>query len=58
MLGMAQAKSIDALLEMIVSGQIDRGDFALARIWLLETPTPGVGSEGRFLRLSASAGCS
>ncbi len=57
MLGIAQAKSTDALLPMIVSGLIDRADFALARIWLSETPTAGVDREQR-LRLSASAGSS
>jgi hypothetical protein len=46
MLG-AQAKSIDALLPLIVSGLTDRVDFALARIWLLETPLTGADREKR-----------
>jgi transcriptional regulator with GAF, ATPase, and Fis domain len=60
MLGIAQAKRMDALLPMIVSGLVDRADFALARIWLIhaETPVGDSESEGRFLRLSASAGSS
>ena len=38
MLGIAQAKRVDALFPMIVSGLVDKADFALARIWLVETP--------------------
>jgi hypothetical protein len=58
MLGIAQAKRVDALLPMIVSGPVDRADFALARIWLVETPNSHTDNKERFLRLSASAGCS
>jgi hypothetical protein len=58
MLGIAQAKRVDALLPIIVSGPVDRADFALARIWLVETPNSHTDNKERFLRLSASAGCS
>ena len=58
--GITQAKSIDALLALIVSGLIDglidRADFA-ARIWLLGTPTTGADGE-KTMRLSAIAGYS
>jgi hypothetical protein len=43
---------------MIVSGLVDRANFALARIWLSETPVTDANNEERFLRLSASAGSS
>ena len=60
MLGITQAKRMDALLPMIVSGLVDRAEFALARIWLIQAETPAADSEseGRVLRLSASAGSS
>src|SRR6516165_8723864 len=60
MLGITQAKRVDALLPMIVSGLVERADFALARIWLIrsETPVADAEDEERFLRLSASAGSS
>jgi hypothetical protein len=58
MLGMAQAKRVDALLPMTVSGLVERADFALARIWLVETPNSHAEDKERFLRLSASEGCS
>ena len=60
MLGITQAKRMDALLPMIVSGLVERADFALARIWLIrsETPVADAENEERFLRLSASAGSS
>jgi transcriptional regulator with GAF, ATPase, and Fis domain len=58
MLGITQAKRVDALLPMIVSGLVDRADFALARIWLVETPNSHADKRERFLRLSASAGSS
>jgi transcriptional regulator with GAF, ATPase, and Fis domain len=58
MLGIAQAKTVDALLPMIVSGLVERADFALARIWLVETPSSQAENKERFLRLSASEGCS
>jgi hypothetical protein len=58
MLGITQAKRVDALLPMIVSGLVDRADFALARIWLVETPNSHADNRERFLRLSASAGSS
>ena len=60
MLGITQAKRMDALLPMIVSGLVERADFALARIWLIhsETPVGDAENEGRCLRLSASAGSS
>ena len=50
MLGIAQAKRVDALLPMIVSGLVDKADFALARIWLIETPNSHVDNKERFLR--------
>ena len=60
MLGITQAKRIDALLPMIVSGLVERADIALARIWLISSETPVADAENqeRFLRLSASAGSS
>jgi transcriptional regulator with GAF, ATPase, and Fis domain len=58
MLGIAQAKRVDALLPMIVSGLVERADFALARIWLVETRHSNAEDRERFLRLSASEGCS
>jgi len=54
MLGIAQAKEVDALLPMIVSGLVERADFALARIWLVETRHSNAEDKERFLRLSAS----
>jgi hypothetical protein len=58
MLGIAQAKRVDALLPMIVSGLVERADFALARIWLVKTRHSNAEDKERFLRLSASEGCS
>ena len=58
LLGMAQAKRMDVLLPMIVSGLVDRADFALARIWLSDMRAAVADNEERFLRLSASAGSS
>ena len=60
MLGITQATRMDALLPMVVSGLVDRADFALTRIWLIPAETPGAdaGNEGRFLQLSGSAGSS
>jgi hypothetical protein len=55
---MAQAKRMDVLLPMIVSGLVDRADFALARIWLSDMRAAVADNEERFLRLSASAGSS
>jgi len=39
---------------MIVSGLVERADFALARIWLVETRHSNAEDKERFLRLSAS----
>ena len=55
---MAQAKRMDVLLPMIVSGLVDRADFALARIWLSDMRAAVADNEERFLRMSASAGSS
>jgi hypothetical protein len=55
---MAQAKRMDVLLPMIVSGLVDRADFALARIWLSDMRAAVADNEERFLWLSASAGSS
>lgn len=59
-LGIAQATRMDALLPTIVSKLVDRADFALARIWLLDSETTAADGDNaeRFLRLSASAGSS
>jgi hypothetical protein len=43
---------------MIVSELVERADFALARIWLVETRHSNAEDKERFLRLSASEGCS
>jgi hypothetical protein len=53
-LGIIQAKQMNVLLPMIVSELADTADFALARIWLTETPLTD--RQQRVLRLSASAG--
>jgi hypothetical protein len=45
MLGITQAKRMDALLPMVVSGLVDRADFALARIWLVHPEPPGADAE-------------
>ena len=58
LVGITQAKRMDVLLPMIVSGLVDRADFALARIWLMETAMQKADNRDRFLRLSASAGSS
>ena len=59
-LAITQAKRMDVLLPMIVSGLVDRVNFALVRIWLIHSGIPVAGgqNEERFLRLSASAGSS
>ena len=60
LLGIAQATRMGALLPTIVSGLVDRADYALARIWLLDAETTAADNKKpeRFLRLSASAGSS
>ena len=54
LLGIIQAKQMNVLLPMIVSELAETADFALARIWLTETPLTD--RQQRVLRLSASAG--
>ena len=66
MLSIAQARSVEPILEQIVRGVAEAWDVALVRLWLLETAGEcgvctrrgEVGTGGRELHLVASAGVS
>jgi transcriptional regulator with GAF, ATPase, and Fis domain len=52
-LAVGQARNMDTVLQMIVSGLTEKAGFALARIWLIDEAT---NSKSRYLQLAASAG--
>ncbi|MDB6027780.1 MAG: Fis family transcriptional regulator [Verrucomicrobiales bacterium] len=52
-LAVSQARTVQTVLPMIVSGLVETAHFGLARIWLTEA---GPKSQGRWLQLAASAG--